>query len=140
MLPGTAGIWYLRGVFCSWLAGNGEVYSWGRGMFGRLGTGREADAHVPAVAAPAAVRQRPRFTTVTAGAYHNLTLDGSCSMPLSRPLLLLPVFVLVKAKLDIVVQQFVLGKYCLKYLQHSEFLMSVWLVESGRCTSLKRKL
>ncbi|VAH63771.1 unnamed protein product [Triticum turgidum subsp. durum] len=77
------------------LTSNGELYSWGRGTFGRLGTGREADVHVPTAvvpavaAAPAAGRQRPRFTAVAAGAYHSLALDGSCSMPLSRPLLLL---------------------------------------------------
>ena len=32
-----------------WFAGNGEVYSLGRGTFGRLGTGREADEHVPTI-------------------------------------------------------------------------------------------
>ena len=61
-------------------------------------------------------------------------------MPLSHPVLMILVFVLLKEKLDIVVQQFGLGKYCLKYLQHSEFLMPARLVEGGRCTSLKRKL
>lgn len=76
------------------LTGDGEVYSWGRGTFGRLGTGREADVHVPtavlpAVAAGAAGRPRPRFVAVAAGAYHSLALDGSCSVPPSRCLFLL---------------------------------------------------
>ena len=62
------------------LTGNGELYSWGRGTFGRLGTGREADVHVPTVAAPAAGRQRPRFTAVAAGAYHSLALDDEGSL------------------------------------------------------------
>ena len=67
-------------------AGNGEVYSWGRGTFGRLGTGREADEHVPTAVVPAVAvgggRQRPRFAAVATGAYHSLALDGWCSVPL----------------------------------------------------------
>ena len=35
------------------IAGDGEVYSWGRGPFGRLGTGREDDELVPTAVAPA---------------------------------------------------------------------------------------
>ncbi|KAI5000184.1 hypothetical protein ZWY2020_004773 [Hordeum vulgare] len=67
------------------LTGDGEVYSWGRGTFGRLGTGREADVHVPtavlpAVAAGAAGRPRPRFVAVAAGAYHSLALDDEGSL------------------------------------------------------------
>lgn len=57
------------------VAGDGEVYSWGRGMFGRLGTGREADEHVLTVVA-AGGRPRPRFVAVASGAYHSLALDG----------------------------------------------------------------
>jgi alpha-tubulin suppressor-like RCC1 family protein len=67
-------------VWLAGLAGNGEVYSWGRGTFGRLGTGREADVHVPTAVVPAAAvggaGQRPRFAAVAAGAYHSLALDG----------------------------------------------------------------
>jgi alpha-tubulin suppressor-like RCC1 family protein len=85
---GSEGVFSLRG-----LAGNGEVYSWGRGTFGRLGTGREADEHVPKAVVPAEAvgggRQRPKFAAVAAGAYHSLALDGSCSLPLSRCLHLL---------------------------------------------------
>ncbi|XP_037406582.1 ultraviolet-B receptor UVR8-like isoform X1 [Triticum dicoccoides] len=68
------------------LTSNGELYSWGRGTFGRLGTGCEADVHVPTAvvpavaAAPAAGRQRPRFTAVAAGAYHSLALDDEGSL------------------------------------------------------------
>ena len=84
-------------------AGNGEVYSWGRGTFGRLGTGREADEHVPTAVVPAVAvgggRQRPRFAAVATGAYHSLALDGWCSVPLPRCLLvlLLLFFVIVRA-------------------------------------------
>jgi E3 ubiquitin-protein ligase RFWD2 len=59
------------------------VYSWGRGPFGRLGTGREDDELVPTAVAPAVSASgtpRPRFVAVAAGAYHCLALDGSCSV------------------------------------------------------------
>ncbi|KAM0861517.1 hypothetical protein ACQ4PT_045837 [Festuca glaucescens] len=63
---------------------NGEVYSWGRGTFGRLGTGREADEQVPTAVVPAAAvgggGQRPRFAAVAAGAYHSLALDDEGSL------------------------------------------------------------
>ncbi|TVU35259.1 hypothetical protein EJB05_17138, partial [Eragrostis curvula] len=63
------------------LTGDGEVYSWGRGMFGRLGTGREGDELVPTAVAPVVTgRARPRFVAVAAGAYHSLALDGSYFM------------------------------------------------------------
>ncbi|XP_039066288.1 ultraviolet-B receptor UVR8-like isoform X2 [Hibiscus syriacus] len=59
------------------LSGDGYVYSWGRGMFGRLGTGSESDELFP-------VRVKfqdseLKFMAVAAGAYHNLALadDGS---------------------------------------------------------------
>ncbi|XP_021276048.1 ultraviolet-B receptor UVR8 [Herrania umbratica] len=59
------------------LSGDGCVYSWGRGMFGRLGTGSESDGHFP-------VRVKfqnseLKFIAVAAGAYHSLALadDGS---------------------------------------------------------------
>ncbi|KAG8055581.1 hypothetical protein GUJ93_ZPchr0001g29675 [Zizania palustris] len=65
------------------LTGDGEVYSWGRGMFGRLGTGREADEHVPTAVAPVVAsggRLRPRFVAVASGAYHSLALDDEGSL------------------------------------------------------------
>jgi len=76
------------------IAGDGEVYSWGRGPFGRLGTGREDDELVPTAVAPAVGarggRPRPRFVAVAAGAYHSLALDGSCSVtPLCSLLILI---------------------------------------------------
>ena len=72
----------------------------GRGTFGRLGTGREADEHVPTAVAVGGGRQRPRFAAVATGAYHSLALDGWCSVPLPRCLLvLLLFFVIVRANL-----------------------------------------
>ncbi|XP_062206732.1 ultraviolet-B receptor UVR8-like isoform X1 [Phragmites australis] len=66
------------------LTGDGEVYSWGRGMFGRLGTGREDDVLVPAAVAPAVAvaggNARPRFVAAAAGAYHSLALDDDGSL------------------------------------------------------------
>lgn len=59
------------------LSGDGCVYSWGRGMFGRLGNGSESDELFP-------VRVKfknseLKFIAVAAGAYHSLALadDGS---------------------------------------------------------------
>ncbi|KAK8610251.1 hypothetical protein V6N13_081414 [Hibiscus sabdariffa] len=59
------------------LSGDGYVYSWGRGMFGRLGNGSESDELFP-------VRVKfqdseLKFIAVAAGAYHSLALadDGS---------------------------------------------------------------
>ncbi|MFQ6655498.1 hypothetical protein Gotur_026023 [Gossypium turneri] len=59
------------------LSGDGYVYSWGRGMFGRLGTGSESDEIFP-------VRVKfqnseLKLIAVAAGAYHSLALadDGS---------------------------------------------------------------
>uniref|UniRef100_A0A2P2KSG4 Uncharacterized protein MANES_03G058900 n=1 Tax=Rhizophora mucronata TaxID=61149 RepID=A0A2P2KSG4_RHIMU len=68
------------------LTGDGCVYSWGRGMFGRLGTGSESDE-----LCPVQVRFDPsesgtqsqdkilKFVGISAGAYHSLALadDGS---------------------------------------------------------------
>lgn len=60
------------------------MFSWGRGMFGRLGTGREDDELVPRAVAPVVSgRARPKFVGVAAGAYHSLALDGSYSVALS---------------------------------------------------------
>lgn len=55
-------------------AGDGYVYSWGRGMFGRLGTGSESDELLP-------VRVKfqnseLKLIAVATGAYHSLALAG----------------------------------------------------------------
>ena len=56
------------------IAGDGCVYSWGRGMFGRLGNGSESDELFP-------VRVKfqnseLKFIAVAAGSYHSLALAG----------------------------------------------------------------
>lgn len=65
------------------LTGDGCVYSWGRGMFGRLGTGSEADELFPVPVRfethGESKEERLKFVGVAAGAYHSLALadDGS---------------------------------------------------------------
>ncbi|XP_050157755.1 ultraviolet-B receptor UVR8-like [Malus sylvestris] len=65
------------------LTGDGFVYSWGRGMFGRLGTGSESDELAPVRIKFNDPRSeegaRLKFVGVAAGAYHSLALaeDGS---------------------------------------------------------------
>jgi alpha-tubulin suppressor-like RCC1 family protein len=63
------------------LTGDGCVYSWGRGMFGRLGTGKESDELVPVLVEfpNQAEGDRIRIVGVAAGAYHSLAVsdDGS---------------------------------------------------------------
>ncbi|XP_020528714.1 ultraviolet-B receptor UVR8 isoform X3 [Amborella trichopoda] len=70
------------------LSGDGKVYSWGRGMFGRLGTGNEADQNSPVLVgferarrnfAEGTLEMAPKFVAVASGAYHSLALqdDGS---------------------------------------------------------------
>ncbi|XP_051151323.1 ultraviolet-B receptor UVR8 [Andrographis paniculata] len=65
------------------LSGDGRVYSWGRGFFGRLGTGSEADRLSPAriyFYAPDDEREdKVKIVGIAAGAYHSLALadDGS---------------------------------------------------------------
>lgn len=62
------------------LTGDGRVYSWGRGMFGRLGTGSEVDELFPVqVKFETCEEKRLNFVGVAAGAYHSLALadDGS---------------------------------------------------------------
>ncbi|KAF3943543.1 hypothetical protein CMV_029911 [Castanea mollissima] len=66
------------------LTGDGCVYTWGRGMFGRLGTGSESDQLFPVRVnfdSPGRSKQDPplKFVAVAAGAYHSLALadDGS---------------------------------------------------------------
>lgn len=62
------------------IAGDGCVYSWGRGMFGRLGTGSEADELFPVRVnfdSPGRSKEeRLKFVGVAAGAYHSLALAG----------------------------------------------------------------
>ncbi|KAI3706798.1 hypothetical protein L6452_24771 [Arctium lappa] len=63
------------------LTGDGSVYSWGRGTFGRLGTGSELDQLFPAKIEFNSTdrRERVKIVGVSAGAYHSLALsdDGS---------------------------------------------------------------
>ncbi|KHG00395.1 putative E3 ubiquitin-protein ligase HERC3 [Gossypium arboreum] len=59
------------------LSGDGYVYSWGRGMFGRLGTGSESDEIFPVRVK--IQNSELKLIAVAAGAYHSLALadDGS---------------------------------------------------------------
>lgn len=69
------------------LSGDGSVYSWGRGTFGRLGTGSEADQHYPvrlnffasSTDGRATDDKNIKIVGIAAGAYHSLALsdDGS---------------------------------------------------------------
>ncbi|KAL5853422.1 hypothetical protein ACOSQ3_008540 [Xanthoceras sorbifolium] len=61
------------------LTGDGCVYSWGRGMFGRLGNGSESDELFPVRVKFDTEDERFKFVGVAAGAYHSLALadDGS---------------------------------------------------------------
>lgn len=65
------------------LTGDGRVYSWGRGTFGRLGTGKEADELFPVQVefGPSSKSENEslKFVGIASGAYHNLALadDGS---------------------------------------------------------------
>ncbi|KAF9613022.1 hypothetical protein IFM89_005456 [Coptis chinensis] len=59
------------------LTGDGCVYSWGRGTFGRLGTGKEDDELFPVrVEFDKTQGDRPKFVEIAAGAYHSLALQG----------------------------------------------------------------
>ncbi|KAL9226838.1 hypothetical protein vseg_002605 [Gypsophila vaccaria] len=65
------------------LSGDGKVYSWGRGTFGRLGNGSETDEAMPVpvkleTGGPD-MKKDINFAAVAAGAYHSLALsdDGS---------------------------------------------------------------
>ncbi|WCJ32234.1 Regulator of chromosome condensation (RCC1) family protein [Euphorbia peplus] len=62
------------------LSGDGCVYTWGRGMFGRLGTGSETDQLFPIrVEFDTSQQKNLNFVGIAAGAYHSLALtdDGS---------------------------------------------------------------
>lgn len=60
-------------------AGDGSVYSWGRGMFGRLGLGSEKDELFPVqvkVGNPDGTRDTVKIVGIASGAYHSLALAG----------------------------------------------------------------
>ena len=56
--------------------GDGSVYSWGRGTFGRLGTGSEHDRLFPIKVGFGSGADRVKIVGVAAGAYHSLALSG----------------------------------------------------------------
>ncbi|XP_023729885.1 ultraviolet-B receptor UVR8 [Lactuca sativa] len=60
------------------LTGDGSVYSWGRGTFGRLGSGSELDRLFPAKIEFNST-EKVKIVQVSAGSYHSLALsdDGS---------------------------------------------------------------
>lgn len=65
------------------LTGDGRVYSWGRGTFGRLGTGSEADQFFPTrvkfFGSDDEKEEKLKIVGIAAGAYHSLAIadDGS---------------------------------------------------------------
>ncbi|CAM8955557.1 unnamed protein product [Rhodiola kirilowii] len=65
------------------LTGDGRVFAWGRGTFGRLGTRKESDELVPVQVefgfAPNSEGKKVKLVGIAAGAYHSLALadDGS---------------------------------------------------------------
>ncbi|WMV42535.1 hypothetical protein MTR67_035920 [Solanum verrucosum] len=62
------------------LTANGDVYSWGRGTFGRLGTASETDHLFPArINFDSDGDKRVKIVAIAAGAYHSLAVsdDGS---------------------------------------------------------------
>ena len=54
--------------------GDGSVYSWGRGMFGRLGTGSEEDKLIPTRVN--FELDKVKIVGIAAGSYHSLALAG----------------------------------------------------------------
>ncbi|XP_021739150.1 ultraviolet-B receptor UVR8-like [Chenopodium quinoa] len=64
------------------LSGDGKVYSWGRGTFGRLGNGSQSDENHPVPIKwdnndDLQDEKCPKFVGVAAGAYHSLALADS---------------------------------------------------------------
>lgn len=68
------------------------MYSWGRGTFGRLGTGKDGDELFPvpiALGDASSMKERsssengqmgrPKFVGIATGAYHSLALEGLIS-------------------------------------------------------------
>ncbi|KAI3717639.1 hypothetical protein L1987_69387 [Smallanthus sonchifolius] len=62
------------------LTGDGKVYSWGRGTFGRLGNGSEIDQHFP-VKIEFNSTDKVKILGISAGAYHSIALAESYSIP-----------------------------------------------------------
>ncbi|KAL9313456.1 hypothetical protein ACSQ67_018908 [Phaseolus vulgaris] len=63
------------------LTGDGSVYSWGRGMFGRIGSGSEKDVLFPVQLNfgnpnPNGTQETVKIVGISAGAYHSLALAG----------------------------------------------------------------
>lgn len=66
------------------LTGDGSVYCWGKGMFGRLGTGSEKDELFPVKLNfgnpnPNGTHDPVKIVGIAAGAYHSLALAGYLS-------------------------------------------------------------
>ncbi|KAL0318384.1 UNVERIFIED_CONTAM: putative E3 ubiquitin-protein ligase HERC2 [Sesamum angustifolium] len=63
------------------LTADGKVYSWGRGTFGRLGTGSEEDRHFPVrvsfFGSDDEREDKLKIVGIAAGAYHSLALADS---------------------------------------------------------------
>lgn len=57
--------------------GDGRVYSWGRGVLGRLGLGSEQDEPFPIQVKFGSGDSSVRIVAIAAGAYHSLALAGS---------------------------------------------------------------
>lgn len=71
-----------RGIFVFLSVGDGCVYSWGRGILGRLGRGSEEDEYFPVEVKfenPNSSGDGVRIVGIAAGAYHSLALAGSKS-------------------------------------------------------------
>ncbi|KAL1833223.1 hypothetical protein ACET3Z_002874 [Daucus carota] len=60
------------------LTGDGSVYSWGRGMFGRLGTGSEEDKLIPTRVN--FELDKVKIVGIAAGSYHSLALADNGSV------------------------------------------------------------
>ncbi|KAJ8555492.1 hypothetical protein K7X08_012988 [Anisodus acutangulus] len=63
------------------LTANGDVYSWGRGTFGRLGTGSETDQLFPVRINFGLADSRVKIVGIAAGAYHSLALSENSLVP-----------------------------------------------------------
>lgn len=58
------------------------MYAWGRGLFGRLGTGSEEDGLFPVrVKFDFPQDKRVKIVGIAAGAYHSLCLAGRFDVP-----------------------------------------------------------
>ncbi|KAH1213296.1 Ultraviolet-B receptor UVR8 [Glycine max] len=66
------------------LTGDGRVYSWGRGILGRLGQGSEHDKHFPVEVKFGSEEDSVRIVGIAAGAYHSLALAAH-SLTVRKP-------------------------------------------------------